>query len=264
MKTLNGISETMLQTLFARAKESQSNRRAIYDEKAIEIVKKLDYDFSKANEDKAMHNGVVARTIVLDQLLKKYLNSHTQSIIINLACGLDTRCYRFENQYKHWYNLDLPETMRIRNQFFTPTKTIHSIADSAMNPDWLQQIQYEDEDVLVIIEGLTMYLHQEDVQRIFTILNHFEKVTVFVEVMNPWVCKHIKEKSIEQSQAKFTWGVRSGEEFEKIVNFQSIEDHSLTEGMKEFIPIYQWLDKIQMVSNISNKILVLKNKKDQR
>lgn len=260
MKTLNGISETMLQTLFARAKESQSDRKAIYDEKAIEIVKRLDYNFSKANKDKAMHNGVVARTIVFDQLLKKYLSIHPQPIIINLACGLDTRCYRFENQYKHWYNLDLPETMQVRNQFLPPEKNIHSIADSAMNPDWLKQVHYHGEEVLVIIEGLTMYLQEEDVKQIFEIIKHFEKVTVFVEVMNPWVCKHIKEKSIEQSQAKFSWGVRSGNELEKLVNFKYVEVHSLTEGMKEFISIYKWLDHIQFVSNISNKILVLQKK----
>ena len=260
MKTLNGISETMLQTLFARAKESQSSRRAIYDEKAVEIVKQLDYDFSKANDDKAMHNGVVARTIVLDQLVKKYVSTHTQSLIINLACGMDTRCYRFKNQYKHWYNLDLPETIQVRNQFLPPEKNIHSIAASAMDPDWLKQVQYHGEEVLVIIEGLTMYLQEEDVKRIFEIIQHFEKVTIFVEVMNPWVCKHFKEKSIEQSQAKFSWGIRSGKEFGKIVHFQSIEDHSLTEGMKEFISIYKWLDHIQFVSNISNKIVVLQKK----
>ena len=39
--------------------------------------------------------------------------------------------------------------------------------------------------------------------------------------------------------------------------FQLVEEHSLTEGMAEFLPIYKMLDKIPLVRNISNRIVVL-------
>ena len=67
--TLSGVPETMLQTVYARAKES-SGRGAIRDRKAEEIIGGLQYDFSMADRDKAMHSGVIARTIVLDWLTK--------------------------------------------------------------------------------------------------------------------------------------------------------------------------------------------------
>ena len=41
---LSGVPETMLQTIYARAKESRG-RGAIHDAKAEEIIEKLDYDF---------------------------------------------------------------------------------------------------------------------------------------------------------------------------------------------------------------------------
>ena len=41
----------MLQTLYARAKESRT-RGAVCDKKAEEIVERLDYDFSSADKDK--------------------------------------------------------------------------------------------------------------------------------------------------------------------------------------------------------------------
>ena len=63
---LKGVPETMLQTLYARAKESKKEDHVIYDEKAIEIAAELDYDFTKADEDATMASGVIARTIVLD------------------------------------------------------------------------------------------------------------------------------------------------------------------------------------------------------
>ena len=49
---------------------------------------------------------------------------------------------------------------------------------------------------LVIIEGLTMYLYQEDVQRIFQVIaRRFSQADVLVETMNPMVVKRFREKS---------------------------------------------------------------------
>ena len=73
--TLSGVPETMLQTVYARAKESRG-RGAIHDLKAEEIIGRLDYDFSLADKDAAMHSGVIARTIVLDRLVGEYLAAH--------------------------------------------------------------------------------------------------------------------------------------------------------------------------------------------
>lgn len=42
--TLSGVPETMLQTVYARAKETKT-RGAITDNKAVEIIDRLDYDF---------------------------------------------------------------------------------------------------------------------------------------------------------------------------------------------------------------------------
>ena len=104
-----------------------------------------------------------------------------------------------------------------------------------------------------------MYLSEADVQRIFTVIsNRFEKTTVFVETMNPTVVKHFKEKSIAATNARFTWGVKNGAVLgELLPDFRFVEEHSLTEGMAVFFPIYKLLDKLHAVRNISNKILVL-------
>lgn len=91
--TLSGVPETMLQTLYARAKET-CTRGAIRDEKAVALVERIDYDFSLADKDAAMHSGVIARTIVLDRLVEGFLAQHQSAAVVNLACGLDTRCYR--------------------------------------------------------------------------------------------------------------------------------------------------------------------------
>ena len=255
--SLSGVPETMLQTIYARAKESQG-RGAIHDAKAEEIIERLNYDFSLADKDSAMHSGVIARTIVLDRLTKAWLVSNPGAVVVNIACGLDTRCYRMEG-FCHWYNLDLPETMAVRESLLPERGMISQIAMSAMD-DWGNEIKEQNTPVLIIIEGLTMYLSEADVQRIFRVISRrFEKATVFAETMNPMIVKRFKEKSIEGSNAKFSWGVKNGPALAALLpDFRFMEEHCLTEGMAVFAPIYKLLDKLPAVRNISNKIIVLK------
>ena len=129
---------------------------------------------------------------------------------------------------------------------------------SAMD-DWGGRITEANGSALVIIEGLTMYLSEKEVQRIFAVIaGRFSRAAVFVETMNTMVVRRFKERSIEGSHAKFTWGVKNGAALAALLpDFRLREEHSLTEGMAVFAPIYKLLDKLPTVRNISNKIIVL-------
>ena len=90
------------------------------------------------------------------------------------------------------------------------------------------------------------------------ISRRFEKATVFVETMNPAMARHFKEKSIDASNAKFNWGIKNGKALAELLSdFGFVEEHSLTEGMAAFAPIYKLLEKLPAVRNISNKIIVV-------
>lgn len=257
--SLSGVPETMLQTVYARAKESRT-RGAIRDTVAEEIVEKIDYDFSLADGDKAMHDGVIARTVVLDRLTEDFLLKNPGAVVLNIACGLDTRCYRMKG-FCHWYNLDLPETIAVRRRLLPEEGNISQIAMSATE-DFGGEIAERGTPVLVIIEGLTMYLDEAAVKRIFAVLSaRFPTVTVFVEIMSPLIVKHFREKSIEGSHAKFTWGVKNGKVLADLLSdFTFVGEHGLTEGMAVFHKAYRLLDKIPAVRGISNRIVVLEKK----
>ena len=62
--SMGAVPETMLQTMYARARETQKPNAVIHDDKAVEIIEKLDYDFSLADKDAPMSSGVIARTII--------------------------------------------------------------------------------------------------------------------------------------------------------------------------------------------------------
>ena len=257
--SISGVPETMLQTMYARAVYSQKPGHRCYDGKAIEIAKALRYDFSKAENDAAMSSGVLARTILLDRMVGQFVDEHPSGTVVNIACGLDTRFYRVDNGAIRWYDLDLPETIAVRRRFLPETDRVAMIACSAMDPAWAEQITADKENVLVVIEGLSMYLTQKDVGQILGIIAaRFPQVRIILEFMDPWVVGHVKEKSIEATQARFTWGAKSGREIAALCPaLRWAEDVSLVEGMKELYPVYRFIGKIGLLRNLSNKLAIL-------
>ncbi|MCM1082217.1 MAG: class I SAM-dependent methyltransferase [Clostridium sp.] len=261
---IQGVPETMLQTLYARATYSRQQNAKFHDDKAEKIVSCIDYDFSFAKNDTAMSKGVIARTILLDRMVGNFIRKNPECTVINIACGMDTRAYRLNiSESVRWYNIDLPETIEVRRLFLEEEGHISMIAKSAMDESWREMIEKPKGRVLVVIEGLTMYLSEQDVKKILSIIGKgFSSVEVIMEVMNPWIVKHMKEKSIEKTKAKFTWGIKSGKELQRIApKYTWVRDVSLVEGMKIIMPLYRLFGWIPAVKNISNKLVVLR--KDQ-
>ena len=73
---LEGVEKTMLLTLYTKAKHSQQKNHKFFDFKAIDVISEIDYDFSIADKDYQMQWGVISRTIVLDDMVSKYIRSH--------------------------------------------------------------------------------------------------------------------------------------------------------------------------------------------
>lgn len=258
---MQGVPETMLQTLYARAAYSKKRNAKFRDDKAVEIVSHMDYDFSLAEKDAMMSKGVIARTILLDRMVGGFIRENPKGTVVNIACGLDTRVYRLKTPPSvRWYNLDLPETIEVRRRFLAENGRISMIAKSAMDESWAAEIEEPKGGTLVILEGLVMYLSEEDVKQILSIISsRFSQAEVIMETMNPWVVKHMKEKSIEATKARFTWGIRSGKELETISpEYTWVRDVSLVEGMKVIMPVYHLFGWIPAVKNVSNKLVVLR------
>lgn len=257
---LNGVAETMLQTIYARAQYSKQKKHIYYDEKAIEIVERMDYDFSLAGRDKVMSSGTVARTFVFDELVSDFIRENPEAVVVNIACGLDTRYYRLDNRKITWYNLDLPETIHVRKQYFEENDRVSMIGASVLDPSWPSQVTRRG-TMLFIIEGLTMYLSAEDVKAMLAIIrDNFENAYVLMETTSPmWVKNESVEKSIAATGAKFTWGANSFEELGDIADgFEKIKDDNILRGMEKISPVNKLVDWLPIAKKITEKILIFK------
>jgi O-methyltransferase involved in polyketide biosynthesis len=257
---LEGVEKTMLLTLFAKAQHSQAKNHKFYDEKAIEVISKIDYDFTTSDKDMQMKYGVISRTIVLDEMVSDYIEKNPHTTIINVASGMDTRFNRLDNGLIRWYNVDLENSAKFRLQYISDNDRVTTLAYSAMDSRWPEDIKVDSGNVLIIIEGLTMYLQENDVSDILKIISdNFRHCTVFVEIMPPCSVENVKEISIEETDTQFTWGVQKGHELLKLnPDFQWIRDVNLFDGMNKFKPITRLFTWIPFIRKRMDYIAVLK------
>lgn len=258
---LNGTAETMLQSFYARADYSKRKPNKFYDAKAIELSGRIDYDFSVASKDRTMSSGVIARTLVIDELVKDFIERNPNATIVNIACGLDTRFYRMDNGTITWYNLDLPDVIKLRDQIFSESGRISSIGSSVLDSRWTKEVKIRDK-VLFIIEGLSMYLsHRENAKMLSIIHENFDSATIIMECIGKmWVKKERVEKSIHKTGAKFIFGADCFDDIKEIAyGFHKIKDDNILRGMRVIVPVLRLVDWIPIAKKITQKILIFSN-----
>lgn len=255
---VNGSAETMLQSFYARAKYSKSKNHKFYDAKAVELIDKIDYDFSDAEKDSAMGNGVIARTLVFDELVRAFIEENPSCTVVNIACGLDTRFYRMDNGKITWYNLDLPETIAIRDQIYQESGRVCTIGLSALDPAWTDQVEKRGK-MLFIIEGLSMYLTEKENAKILNIIkDNFDNAYILIECLaKMWVKKEGLEKSIQKTGAKFIFGADSFEDLGNIAEgYHKVKDDNILRGMRQLVPAQRLFDWLPIAKKMTQKILV--------
>ncbi|WP_032078261.1 class I SAM-dependent methyltransferase [Clostridium drakei] len=237
---LSGVNETMLVPVYARALESKKKKPAFYDETAINIINSLDYDFKKHGKSKLNMWGCSARTIILDREVSSYIKKHPNCSVINMACGLDARFNRVDNGKIQWYNIDFENVMNIRKTIFPKNDRVTNVSSSILENSWIEKVKNKD-NVLVIAEGLLMYLEENEVKRLFeTVSVSFKHCAVLCELMSKWMVKNQKiHDTIKKTTAVFRWGVDTTDDFIKLCPmYKILGDFNLTDTMKRFSPIF--------------------------
>ena len=201
---LTNVAETLLIPLWARAEETKKENPIIIDKKAVEMVSEIDYDFSKFEKSWMSQVGCAIRAEILDTETKKFIRKNPNAIIVNLGCGLDTRFSKMDNGKIKWYDLDLPETIRIKKIFFREKSNYKMIAKSVFDYSWFNEINHNDEAVLIIAEGILMYFTEKEIKELMKhLIEKFPKAEMLLEILAPILVKNSKRhdslKKIQQN-----------------------------------------------------------------
>ena len=223
IEELKNVPETLLYPLKSRYVETKKKDGVISDPLSVEILDALDYDPTKAKLFVISQIGACLRTIIFDEQITKFLKSSPDAVVVNIGCGLDTRFPRIDNGRVLWFDLDLPESIKVRRHFFQETDRHRFIAKSALDPSWADEIP-KGRPVLFVVEGLSFYFTEEENRKMLRILqDHFPGAHCLIEIMAAWYVNKVMKVSAKKkyddpldnrAAALLKWGANSGRELE--------------------------------------------------
>ena len=143
-------------TLLRRALETKRDNGLIKGEKSVEMVNSLDYDFSKWMQSKSLA-GATLRTRLFDQYVQSFLIKNPKGVIVEIGCGLNTRFERLDNGKAQWFDLDLPDALALRRQFFQDEPRRTMIEDSVLSTDWMEQVATTGGPWCFVSEAVMIY-----------------------------------------------------------------------------------------------------------
>lgn len=173
---LSQVSRTAIMTLTCRVVESQKKDPVFHDGMAVLCLERL---LSVASEEEKkliikwekMYSGLQARdaragalrVMSFDSIANVFISNHHGCTLINLACGLDTKFWRIENENCHYIELDLPEMIELKRELLKDHLDYELIGCSIFDTSWIDKVTANGSaNFLLLAEGLFMYLPKQD------------------------------------------------------------------------------------------------------
>lgn len=198
-----------------RAEETKLNNPLFKDPYA----KQLAGDISEYLENHKRYSRMdypLVRSYYIDETqLKPWVENHSESQIILLGCGLDTRAYRLkylEKNEQTIFEIDLPSVITYKSKLLKDEKAycnIKRIRADLSNFQWISKLKEEGYSEKIptiwILEGIVYYLKKSV---IFKMLQETANITsksskIFIDVCIPIFA----EVKVSPFSRYFKWGI---------------------------------------------------------
>jgi O-methyltransferase involved in polyketide biosynthesis len=217
MERLSGVAETLLMCLYARYLETLRPDAIIRDEKSVEMIRQIDFDFRKFSSMRLVQVSTAIRTQIFDQRTQAVLERHPDTVVVSLGAGLCTRFFRVDNGRLHWFALDIEQVRPLWERLIGESDRLKFRTTSVLDFSWMEAFkQDQDSHFLFIAEGLLMYFTEAQVRRLITgLAREFSGADMLLDAFGPlgarstWV-----HPIISKTEAEFKWGVASLQDLE--------------------------------------------------
>ncbi|WP_084496937.1 class I SAM-dependent methyltransferase [Nocardia amamiensis] len=206
---LTGAPQTMLATLYAKALDADAQTPLLGDTWAKDAVRRIDYDWRSTSITRRNQSGVTLRTVHFDNWAREFLAQHDRATVLHLGCGLDSRVFRLDpGPDVEWYDVDYPEVIALHEQLYPARAHHHRIAASVTDREWLHAIP-ADRPVLMIAEGLTMYLTEDaGLALLRAVVEHFPSGELHFDAFNALGIKTQKINTVvRRSGSTLHWAI---------------------------------------------------------
>lgn len=181
--------ETMLMTLYLRARDARSARPVLGDKYAGPILDRIDYDFGALSSLTGNEPVIVSRAKAIDDVVRTFLSDHADAVVLHLGCGLDTRVQRIApGSSVTWFDVDQRPVIELRRRLIDEHPGTTMLAASVVDNGWWTAVP-EGRPTLIVGEGLLMYLNRHDVHTLIddALSRRVPAQTLVFDTVAPWV-----------------------------------------------------------------------------
>ena len=211
---LGNVQKTLFLPLWGRAHETKKTSPLLVDKTALEIIEKVDFDFSTITRNITELSQIawIMRSICVDGVIARILEKHPKATIVNIGCGLDTTFDRIDNGHLLWYDLDLPDVIELRRRFIEESDRRKTISTSFLEEGWLKEIIVADK-VLFVAAGVFYYFEEEETKGFLRKLaDRFPGGEMLFDVCSPLGVKTANQMVVKRAgldeKSFLKWGLR--------------------------------------------------------
>lgn len=240
--TIENVSDTALWVAVYRAMETARPdaifRDRFADRLAGEQGRKIVEEMKRG---KQMAWAMIVRTAVMDDLILSRVKEVGVDTVLNLAAGLDTRAWRLPLPASlRWVDVDLPAMSEYKSSRMKDERPVcryeaiaADLTDARVRDALFSQIGGASQRMLVITEGLLIYLSPEDVQSLARAIHSMRSARWWIsDVASPMLLEWMRKswgKSVEMGNAPFKFGPEDSAAFFAELGWRELEYRSMME-----------------------------------
>ena len=239
---INNISDTALWVAHYRAMETERPNAHFRDpfakllagKRGSEIVQRM---------PAARRNAwaIIVRTCIFDEVILRLIAENHVNSVLNLACGLDTRPYRLTlSPSFRWVEVDLEPILSYKEQMLNghqPKCKLERIkmdlSDAKARQKLFERIGSSDKQVLVVTEGLLVYLTREQAASLAADLSVPPSFRWWlIDLISPRLLKMLQKswnKDLSAAGAPLQFAPEESTEFFRPFGWKESEFHSTWE-----------------------------------
>jgi O-methyltransferase involved in polyketide biosynthesis len=249
---LEGVAETLLITLYTRARESKRPDALIHDEKAVALVERMNADPSHFRLQAHDEVAIILRLCEFDRFARQFLARHPGAVVVHIGCGLDTRFERLDNGQVEWFDLDLPEVIELRRKLIPEENARHHLLGaSVLESAWLEAVrEHAPRPFLFLAEGVFPYFEAARVRNLFlTIQEHFPGAELVCDAHTPYIIwVDNLQLAFSKVSARLHWGLKHGRDVEAWgAGIRMLEEWFYFDTNEPRMRSYRWMRRFPLL-----------------
>lgn len=256
---MDSVNQTLYIPLYGKALVSRSGL-FLRDPSAEAIWEKEGFSLKGKARSRWLAYNMGMRSAVFDQWTSHMLEENPDSLVLHIGCGLDSRCQRVSAERAGWYDIDFPQVVQLRKQYFSQSDRYHMIGMDARDPAMFDRIPSGGKAV-VVMEGLSMYLPRQALLDLLArIANHFASVQILMDCYTQFGAKASKYKNpINEVGVTTVYGLDDPLILADGTGLSFLAEHSLTPDdlIRQLKPWEQTIFRSLFAGSMAKKIYKL-------